>query len=193
MESNILVINGHPDPQSYCKALSEAYMLGARNSGNSVELIDLSSIQFNPNLHYGYRQRTELEEDLVRAQEQIQWANHLVFVYPTWWGVMPAILKGFIDRVFLPGFAMNYREGSILWDKLLKGKSAHIIVTMDTPRWYNRWVYRHAGHRVMKYNILKFCGVSPVRVSEISPIKSSTEAFRLKWKNKLMEMGRRQG
>ncbi|PWW37156.1 MULTISPECIES: NAD(P)H-dependent oxidoreductase [Paenibacillus] len=193
MKSNILVINGHPDPQSYCKALSEAYVQGARKSGSSVELIDLSHIQFNLNLQYGYRQRTELEPDLVRAQELIRWADHLVFVYPTWWGVMPAILKGFIDRVFLPGFAMKDRENSPLWDKLLKGRSAQIIVTMDTPRLYNRFIYRHAGHRVMKSNILKFCGISPVRVTEVSPIKGSTEAFRLKWLNKMMEMGMKQG
>ncbi|MGC5774548.1 NAD(P)H-dependent oxidoreductase [Paenibacillus pabuli] len=193
MKSNILVINGHPDPQSYCKALSDAYVEGARKSGSSVERIDLSHIQFNPNLQYGYRQRTELEPDLVGAQELIRWADHLVFVYPTWWGTMPAILKGFIDRVFLPGFAMKYRDNSQLWDKMLKGKSAHIIVTMDTPRWYNQLIYRHAGHRVMKSNILKFCGVSPVRVTEISPIKNSTEVFRQKWLDKIKEMGSAQG
>ncbi|WP_339305135.1 NAD(P)H-dependent oxidoreductase [Paenibacillus sp. FSL R5-0519] len=193
MKSNILVINGHPDPQSYCKALTEAYIKGVRRSGSSVELVDLSHIQFNLNLQHGYRQRTELEPDLVKAQEWIRWADHLVFVYPTWWGTMPAILKGFIDRVFLPDFAMKYRDNSPLWDKLLKGKSAHIIVTMDTPRWYNRFIYRHAGHRVMKTNILQFCGVSPVRVTEISPIKNSTEVFRQKWLDKLMEMGVKQG
>ncbi|MCM3135498.1 NAD(P)H-dependent oxidoreductase [Paenibacillus polysaccharolyticus] len=190
--NKILIINGHPDPQSYCKALSESYAEGVRKSGGAVEMIDLSDIEFNPNLRYGYRQRTELEPDLLKAQELIRWADHLVFVYPTWWGTMPAVLKGFIDRIFLPGFAMRYRDNSPLWDKLLKGKSAQLIVTMDTPWFYNALVYRRAGHRVMKSNVLQFSGVSPVRVTEISPIRKSTESFRQKWLGKVMEMGMRQ-
>nr|WP_145404549.1 NAD(P)H-dependent oxidoreductase [Paenibacillus xylanexedens] len=191
--NKILIINGHPDPQSYCRALSTSYTEGARKSGASVELIDLSEIEFNPNLRYGYRQRTELEPDLLKAQELIRWADHLVFVYPMWWGTMPAVLKGFIDRIFLPGFAMRYRENSVLWDKLLKGKSAQLIVTSDTPRLYNALVYGNAGHRLMKNNILKFSGVSPVRVTDISPVRNSTEAFRQKWLDKVKEMGMKQG
>lgn len=188
----ILIINGHPDPQSYCKALSESYAEGVRKSDGTVEMIDLSEIEFNPNLRYGYRQRTELEPDLLKAQELIRWADHLVFVYPTWWGTMPAVLKGFIDRIFLPGFAMRYRDNSPLWDKLLKGKSAHLIVTSDTPRLYNTLVYRQAGHRIMKSNILQFSGVSPIRVTDISPVRKSTDAFRQKWLDKVNEMGMKQ-
>lgn len=86
MKSNILMINGHPDPESYCRALSDAYIQGARRSGSDVNLLDLSQMEFNPNLRYGYRKRTELEEDLVKAQELIRQADHLVFVYPLWWG-----------------------------------------------------------------------------------------------------------
>lgn len=85
MKSNILVINGHPDPQSFCAALSDAYMKGASASNAQVRSIDLSKIEFNPNLQFGYRKRTELEEGLIGAQKLILWADHLVFVYPTWW------------------------------------------------------------------------------------------------------------
>ncbi|SDI57973.1 Flavodoxin-like fold [Paenibacillus naphthalenovorans] len=138
MKTNILVITGHPYSQSFCSALSDAYAEGASGNGGQIRRIDLSKISFDPNLEFGYHKRIELEDDLKEAQEMICWAHHLVFVYPTWWGTMPAILKGFIDRVFLPGFAFKYREHSSLWDKLLTGKSAHLIVTMDTPSWYNR-------------------------------------------------------
>jgi putative NADPH-quinone reductase len=189
MKSNIVIINGHPDPQSFCSALSASYIEGAASRSAEIREIDLSRISFDPNLKYGYRKRTELEEDLKEAQELIRWADHLVFVYPTWWGAMPAILKGFIDRVFLPGFAFRYRENSVLWDKLLTGKTAHLIVTMDTPAWYNRLIYRHAGHRVMKRNILQFCGVSPVRITEISPVKPSSAEQRAKWLDKIKRLG----
>ncbi|WP_199614332.1 NAD(P)H-dependent oxidoreductase [Paenibacillus alkalitolerans] len=189
MKSKILVINGHPDPQSYCSALTAAYIEGASGSNTQIRQIELSKINFDPNLKYGYRQRMELEEDLRSAQDLLRWADHLVFVYPTWWGAMPAILKGFFDRVFLPGFAYKFRENSSLWDKLLSGKSARLIVTMDTPLWYNRWIYRHAGHNVMKRNILQFCGITPVLITEIGPVRPSSEKQRANWLNKVKRFG----
>ncbi|MFG0215900.1 NAD(P)H-dependent oxidoreductase [Brevibacillus porteri] len=188
---NILVIIGHPDPESYCSALAHAYMEGAKGKAAQIRTIDLSQISFDPNLKYGYRKRTELEDDLKEAQDLIRWADHLVIVYPTWWGTMPAILKGFFDRVLLPGFAYKYREGSSLWDKLLTGKTAHVIVTMDTPSWYNRLIYWQAGHLVMKRNILKFCGIKPVKVTEISGVNASKEEKRKKWLEKVNQLGER--
>lgn len=192
MKRKILIVTGHPDAQSYCSALSDAYAEGASSSKAEIRRIDLSAITFNPNLQFGYRQRTELEKDLVEAQELIRWADHLVFVYPTWWGTMPAILKGFFDRVLLPGFAFKYRENSSLWDKLLTGKTAHLIVTADTPSWYNRLIYRQAGHIVIKKNILGFCGIKTVRLTEIGPIIPSTQEKRVQWLDKVKELGAKQ-
>lgn len=186
---NILVVIGHPDPKSYCSALAGAYTEGAASRLAHIRTLDLSQMSFDPNLKYGYRKRTELEEDLLQAQEAIRWADHLVFVYPTWWGTMPAILKGFFDRVLLPGFAYRYRDNSPLWDKLLTGKSARLIVTMDTPPWYNRWIYKRAGHSVMKRNILNFCGIRPVRITEISPVSHSSEPQRVRWLEKVKRLG----
>lgn len=188
---NILIIIGHPDPESYSSALAHAYTEGASGKKAQIRTLDLSQISFDPNLKYGYRKRTELEDDLKEAQELIRWANHLVIVYPTWWGTMPAILKGFFDRAFLPGFAYKYREGSPLWDKLLTGRTAHLIVTMDTPSWFNRLFYWQAGHLVMKRNILQFCGIKPVRVTEISGVNASTEEQRKKWLEKVKGLGER--
>ncbi|MFM1655718.1 NAD(P)H-dependent oxidoreductase [Brevibacillus sp. B_LB10_24] len=185
----ILVIIGHPDPESFCSALSHAYIEGAKSKSADIRTINLSQISFDPNLKYGYRKRTELEEALKEAQELISWADHLVIVYPTWWGTMPAILKGFFDRVFLPGFAFRYRKDSPLWDKLLTGKTAHLLVTMDTPSWYNRLIYWQAGHLVMKRNILKFCGIKPVRVTEISSVNALSEKLRTKWLEKVKRLG----
>ncbi|NMO95430.1 NAD(P)H-dependent oxidoreductase [Paenibacillus lemnae] len=189
MKTNILIINGHPDEQSFCTALGDAYESGSRNAGIEVRRLNLGKLDFNPNLQFGYRQRTELEVDLIHAQQQITWADHLVWVYPTWWGSMPAIMKGFIDRVFLPGYAFKYREHSQLWDKLLAGKSARLIITTDTPAWYNRLVYRQAGYRVMKNNVLQFCGINPVRITEIGPVKPSTEKQRSAWLERIGRLG----
>ncbi|CAH1195620.1 hypothetical protein PAECIP111893_00730 [Paenibacillus plantiphilus] len=189
MKTNIAIINGHPDIRSYNTALAEAYKKGAIDSGANVRSIHVGSLKFEPSLKFGYHKRMQLEEDLISAQETIRWADHLVFVYPIWWGTVPAILKGFIDRVFLPGFAFQSRPNSILWDKLLVGKSARLIVTMDSPSWYNRLVYRQAGHRVMKRATLQYCGINPVKITELSPIRSSSELTRAQWLAEVEKLG----
>ncbi|GIQ68126.1 flavodoxin family protein [Xylanibacillus composti] len=185
----IVVIIGHPDAESFSGALSRAYIEGASSNSAQVRCLDLSQLSFEPILKYGYRKRMELEEDLKQAQEWIRWADHLVIVYPTWWGTMPAILKGFFDRTFLPGFAYRYRDNSPLWDKLLTGKTARLIVTSDTPKWYNRLIYRQAGHLVMRRNILGFCGIKTVGITDITPVSSSSEQQRGNWLRLVKRLG----
>jgi len=121
---NILIINCHPNKDSFNFGIAEAYKKGALQNGPNVEEIVITDLKFNPSLQFGYQKRTELEPDLLDAWEKIKRANHLVWVCPVWWGGLPAIAKGFIDRLFLPGFAFQYRENSIWWDKLLKGKKS---------------------------------------------------------------------
>ncbi|HEY2494429.1 MAG TPA: NAD(P)H-dependent oxidoreductase [Paenibacillus sp.] len=191
MNKNIAIIIGHPYPKSYCNALATAYTKGATASGANIRTIDLGRINFEPNLKYGYQKRTELESDLLAAQETIRWADHLVFVYPTWWGTMPAILKGFIDRVFLPGYAFKAKPNSVMIEKLLKGKTARLIVTMDSPPWYYRLALKRAGHHIMKRGILQSCGVNPVRITEIGTMKTSSVEVREKWLLKIEALGRK--
>jgi NAD(P)H dehydrogenase (quinone) len=188
---NILIINGHPDKESFCFALAESYKKGAVAAGANCKLVNLIDLKFNPILAFGYRKISELEPDLVKIQEDILWANHLVFVYPNWWATMPALLKGFIDRTFLPGFAFKYRENSPFWDKLLKGKTARLLVTMDTPKWYYLFINRSAGHNAMKIGVLEFCGIKPVIVSVFTPIKSSNEVKRKQWLKDAEKLGNR--
>lgn len=188
----ILIINGHPDKESFCAALAGAYKKGAQNSGAEVKEIIVADLQFNPNLQFGYRKRTTLEPDLLEAREMIKWANHLVWIYPVWWASFPAILKGFIDRVFLPGFAFKKREGSLLWDKYLKGKSARIISTLDQPVWYYWLINRRPSYWTMKKNILNFCGITPVKATNIGPIRLSKETFRQRWLEKTERLGEKQ-
>ncbi|MBO9731389.1 MAG: NAD(P)H-dependent oxidoreductase [Chitinophaga sp.] len=168
----ILIIQGNPHPGSYCSALATTYQQTAGLAGHQAELIHLYDLNFDLSLRHGYRQRTEWEPDLHDAWAKIQAADHLVWIYPIWWGTAPALLKGFIDRVFLPGKTFKYRsEKSVFWDKLLKHKSARMIVTMDSPAWYDYMMYGRAGIRAMKTATLAFCGLSPVKVTVLDKIK----------------------
>ncbi|KQO24776.1 NADPH-quinone reductase [Flavobacterium sp. Leaf82] len=185
----ILVINGHPNPSSFNFGLAESYLKGAIQSKAQVETITIAELDFNPNLKFGYQKRTELEPDLLESWKKIQNADHLVWIHPIWWGGLPAITKGFIDRLFLPGMAFEHRENSVWWDKLLKGKTAHIITTLDQPDWYYRFVYAKPSVNQLKKCTLEFCGVKPVKVTYIGIIKTSDEKQKEKWLKKVFEFG----
>ncbi len=183
----ILIINGHPNLDSFNFALTEAYRDGAKSAGAEVKEIVIAELQFNPNLQMGYQKRTELEPDLVDAIEKIKWADHLVWVHPVWWGGLPAITKGFIDRCFLPGITFQYRENSPWWDKLLTGKTARIITTLDSPAWFYKFWFNQPSVNQLKKCTLEFCGIKPVKVSFVGPIKNSTVEKR---NNELLKISR---
>ena len=185
----ILIINGHPNLESLNNALAESYKNGALASNAEVKEIHIGSLNFNPNLAFGYQKRTELEPDLLDAWDKILWANHLVWIHPVWWGGLPAITKGFIDRLFLPGFAFQYRENSVWWDKLLNGKTAHIITTLDQPSWYYKIIYGNPSVNQLKKSTLEFCGIKPVKVTYVGIIKNSSLENRHKWIEKVKQLG----
>jgi len=191
MAKKILVIYGHPNLQSFNHALADAYVQGARNMGFDVTTLILSNLHFDPNLSGGYQKRTELEPDLLDAQQKISQADHLVFVHPVWWGSLPALLKGFIDRTFLPGYAFKYRENSVWWDKLLTGKTARIITTLDQPGWFYRLMFGRPSVNQLKKSTLEFCGIKPVKVTYVAIIRTSTEQKRKQWLTQVEMLGKK--
>lgn len=190
MHKKTLLVLGHPSPDSFCAALADAYLVAARQAGRDVRQLRLGDLQFDPVLRQGYASIQPLEPDLVAAQEALSWAEHLVFVYPIWWGAMPALMKGFIDRIFLPGYAFKYRPNSVLWDKLLSGRTAHLLVTMDSPPWYFRWINGMPGHKQMKKTILEFSGIKPVRISSFGPVQGASAGQRGRWLDQARGYGR---
>ena len=111
----------------------------------------------------------------------VEWADHLVFFHPQWWGTYPAALKAFIDRVFLSGFAFRYRERSALSERLLAGRTARIVMTMDSPGLWNRLAYRRASEASLKNATLSYCGVKTIGVSRFSGVRFAEEPARDKW------------
>jgi putative NADPH-quinone reductase len=132
-------------------------------------------------LRGGYAGEQDLESGLAEAQTLIREANHLVFVFPVWWGGLPALMKGFLDRVLLPGFAFKYRKDSPWWDRLLTGRTAELWITMDAPPWYYRWIVHRPAYHQMKTAILGFCGIKLVRYAPFGPVKTSTDSQRRRW------------
>lgn len=191
MSKKILIIYGHPNQESFNFSLGESYKKGAIQAGADIQEIVITDLTFNPNLQFGYQKIQELEPDLLVALDKIRWAEHIVWVHPVWWGGFPAIMKGFIDRLFVPTVAFKYRPNSVWWDKLFSGRSARIITTLDQPSWYYWLIYGRPSVNQLRTSILKFCGITPVRVSYVGEIRNSTEKQREEWLEKVFELGKK--
>jgi putative NADPH-quinone reductase/4-hydroxybenzoate polyprenyltransferase len=186
----VLVILGHPNHASLCGALAEAYAGGARQSGQEVRILRLGDLSFDVNYPTRPQDAKADEPDLAAARAQVVWADHLVFVFPNWWGMMPALLKGFIDRIFTAGFAFTMHDDGT-WDRLLKGKSAQLITTMDTPATVYRFIYGQPGINALRRATLRFCGINPVRALRFGTVFNSSAPQRGQWIEQARAAGRR--
>jgi len=177
-KKRILVVLGHPDSQSFSQAIFNAYVAGVDRTRREVETLELGKLDFDPVLRFGYRARMAPDPVIERSQELVGWCNHMVFIFPCWWENMPALLKGWFDRVFTPGFAYNYQLkgiGAMLrTTQHLKGRTATLIATYDGPAWWFKLRFT-SPTRLMKIANLNFCGVRVTRTLELSWTRSQTK------------------
>jgi len=172
MTERIAVIQGHPDEDSHHLgfALSEAYAQAAIKAGHDVRIIEIGKLDFPLIRNKLEWENDPLPPDLVAVQNDLLWAEHWALFYPIWLGAMPARLKGFLEQVLRPGLSYIESEPGQMWDQLLVGRSARIVVTMAT----NTLVYKafYGAHTVksLERNILKFCGIDPVRTTLIGEV-----------------------
>lgn len=179
---NALIIYAHPNPKSFNHAILDEIQRGLKDGNNTYELIDLYEENFSPNLVFNENiKRSDLinNVEIKRYQELINKANHLIFIYPIWWYGTPAILKGFLDRVFISGFA--YTNKGKLPQGLLGDKSAWVVYTIDSPSWFVRLFRRNIEWVVMRDAILKYCGIRSVKRMMFAGVKSSNLKQREKW------------
>jgi NAD(P)H dehydrogenase (quinone) len=172
--SKLLLIVGHSNPNSFTSALANAYQRAASLAGAQMERIDLSALQFDLVLRQGDGEAQPLEPDLVAAQATIRRAQHVVWFFPTWWAAPPALVKGFVDRVFLPGYAYAYEKGRLLHHKLLGGRSARLVTSMDAPWWWYAVFYRRALHASFINATLRFVGFAPIYRTTIYGLKKAS-------------------
>ena len=192
MSKRILIIQGHPDPAAnhFGHALADAYGEGARRSGHVLRSIDVARLDF-PLL----RSKDEWEHGpvppaIVPAQEAIAWAEHLVFFFPLWLGGMPALLKGFLEQVARPGFALSNTNAGGLPKKLLGGRSARLVVTMGMPALVYRWIFRAHSVKALERSILGFVGIAPIHESLIGMVEGDA-GVRRRWLSRMAALGAR--
>ncbi|MGK0374842.1 MAG: putative NADPH-quinone reductase [Arenicella sp.] len=174
---NILVLQGHPDAGNdhFCDAIAAKYSSAAVDAGHVIRQVDIAKLDF-PLL----QSKADFDQNrpcpaIIDTQNDILWAEHIVVIYPLWLGDMPALVKGFWEQILRPGFAMHEGRPGRPFEKLLKGKSARVLVTMGMPSPVYRWFYKAHSVKSLKRNILSFCGFKPVEFSLIGGVREGNE------------------
>jgi NAD(P)H dehydrogenase (quinone) len=157
-----LIIYTHLNPQSFTKAVVDEVENVAKNKGHETQVIDLYADKFNPSLEFPDIQYSfmdgEAPEDIRKYQQQITWADHITFVYPLWWAQMPAMLKGFIDRVFTHGYAYQYDENGA--HGLLNGKTVQLYInTGNASEVLSKLGIHDSIKNINEVGIFEFCGM----------------------------------
>lgn len=172
---SVLVIDGNPNPQSLSAALAAAYV----ECIPGAQLLAVRDLEFDPNMNFGYNKPQPWEPDLENAWRLVQEAKHIVVVMPIWWASMPALLKGFFDRLLMRKMAYSFKPSGLPQGHL-KGRTARVIMTSDSPNFYVRAVgdtaFRQIAHRT-----LRFCGIGPVKRTHLANVRKSTVQQREKW------------
>ncbi|WP_421418383.1 NAD(P)H-dependent oxidoreductase [Pseudoalteromonas lipolytica] len=184
----ILVINANPKLTSLCKSLAEQYAAVAIKK-HDVKHVNIGDLNFEINLAEGYDKVIDLEPCLADLQEKILWSEHIVIVSPVWWGTMPAKFKGAIDRVFLPGFSFKYVEGKSIPKKLLKGRTSELLITLDTPAFWYKYIQGNVIYKNFKHCILDFSGIKNKTITYFGPVINSSSNKRKVWLEKAARLG----
>ncbi len=181
----ILIILGHPDPGSLNSAIAHAIRDDLMNDGNEVIFHDLYEEGFPPLLDAGEIPESGKIEHVIETHcNELASVHVIVIVHPNWWGQPPAILKGWIDRVFRPGIAYKFVEG----DKgegipvgLLNASTAVVINTSNTPVEREQTVFGDPLESIWRRCIFDLCGVKNFHRRMFSMVVTSTTEQRINW------------
>lgn len=187
--TKIAIVVGNPLHDSYSEALGEAYRRGAESGGHHAELFMLGRMNFDAILREGYRREQPLEPDLAAARAAFVACDHVAVIFPLWCGDMPAILKGFFERILQPDLLAIQRSGGKASWKFFKGKSARVIMTMGMPGWFYRIYYGAHALKLLRRNILQFVGIAPVRSSVYGMIEAVSNDTRQSWLREVEALG----
>ena len=183
-----IIVFNHPYEGSYCKAILDAVSRGLKNAGHEIDLIHLDNDNFNPvmtaNDLKGFKDGEPHDSQVIHYRERIDAADHLVIIFPIWWELMPAMTKGFIDKVIFPGVAYDYAKNTRFprmikrWNKL---KSVTVITTMNTPSIAYRLLFGNAIKKALFNGTFRKLGFKNRKWISFNMVKFVSPAKREKW------------
>ncbi len=175
----ILVVLAHPNRNSFTGALLDEFVTSAQSVGHSIDTLDLYAEGFDPCYNMAdvavYEGRAEASPEVAAEQKRLMDADAMVFFFPVWWWSMPAILKGWVDRVFTSGFAFTYEGGKSLG--LLKHKKVAMFCPAASDQGlYRRYGYHGAFQRQIDAGIFGYCGITDVETHIFPDVDASEDA-----------------
>ncbi len=189
------MIKAHPREDSFCNQLVEKYLEGAYKNKVEIRILNLHDLDLEPWLKYTWDTNHDSipdSEDLRKSKELILWSDHLVFAYPTYWASPPALLKLFLEVIIISHFAFKYHKpylGKIPnVEKLLVGRTASIISTMDAPPILMKWIDKDPGGRMMK-DIFRFTGIKFKHKYYFGSVVLTDSEKKNKWLKKIFSIG----
>jgi putative NADPH-quinone reductase len=182
---NIKIIYAHPYEGSYNRAILENTLAGLKEAGHTVDLLDLCKEDFNPVMRVedleAISRQTVADPKVLEYQGRIEKANHLVIIFPVWFECMPAILKGYFDKVFSNGWAYKSVEGKRQPVGQLTHLNATVISTMGMPKFVYNLFFNNALKGVLVKGVLKYSGVQKVKWFKLGGVQTVSNEKRTKW------------
>lgn len=181
-----VIVFNHPYKSSFCHAILKSVIKGIEKTGNEYDLIHLDREQFNPVMTAAdlkaFKDRKAVDPKVIEYKRRLELADHLVFIFPIWWELMPALTKGFIDKVIFPGIAYNYKTngwGMVPLFEHLKGIT--VVTTMNTARPIYRIIFGNAVKRAIMTGTFWKTGYKNRKWINLGMVKSVSDTRRKKW------------
>lgn len=185
-----VIVFNHPYEGSYCNAILKAVTKGLQKASHEVDLMHLDNDGFNPAMSLsdlkGFVEHKPIDPQVIEYNERLKKADHIIFIFPIWWDIMPASTKGFIDRVLSPGVAYDHHPRGFGLVPLLKNlKSVTVITTMNKPKIMYSLLIGNLIRKVMLRSVFKTMGYKNLNWISFTSVKSVSQEKRVKWLNNL--------
>ena len=194
MTRHIAIVQGPPDPARHhlLHAMADAYAEAATAAEHEVRRIEVAKLEFPLLRTQGDFETGALPPGLEQAREDMRWTEHWVFLFPLWHGTMPALLRGYLEHIFRPGFAMGIQEGGL--SEAAAGRALrphnrhHGHAGASLPVVFRRvWRSRFRGS---EHSMLGFAGIKPIR-ENFYGLCFADEKKRSRWLDEMRDYGRR--
>jgi putative NADPH-quinone reductase len=181
----VVIVFNHPYEKSYCNAILKAVISGLRKSNYEVDIIHLDKENFNPVMTAddlkGFVNKSPIDPKVIEYKKRLEGASHLIFIFPIWWELMPAMTKGFIDKVIFPGVAYDYKPNGFMKKKFTNMQSITLITTMNTHSFFYRLIFGNAIKKAFFTGTFWKMGYKNRKWISLNMVKMVSEQKRKKW------------
>ena len=185
-----IIVFNHPYEGSYCNAILNTVTKGLQRANHEIDLMHLDKDGFNPVMSQAdleaFVKHQPIDPQVIDYNERLKEADHLIFIFPIWWDIMPAATKGFIDRVLFPGVVYDHHPRGFGLVPLLKNlKSITVITTMNKPQIMYSLLIGNLIRKVLLKSVFKTMGYRNLSWISFTSVKSVSQEKRVRWLDKL--------